>query len=767
MVRVRKTRAEIEGRWREEFVVEEEEKITPWPPGASFRYVGGRVKTVDGVAKVTGAATYTVDVSLKGMLVGKFLRCPYPHARIIHIDTSDAERMKGVRGVFTYLNTPRIPLYGGASNIFNNVLKFQGEEVAFVVAEDEGIANDAIEAITVDYERLPFVVDPLEALREDAPKVHADGNVFHGGPSRVVRGNPAQGFEAADVVLEETFKTSAVLHNSLETHSTVAYWTSAGLTVWESTQAVNNVRQRLSQIFSIPLSKVRVICEYMGGGFGAKFDPGKHTILAALASRKTGRPVKVALSRSEENLAAGCRAQTIQRVKAGFKRDGRVSAMRLEAIINLGAYAEWVPLVSGPYRMLYQIPNLETVEWGVYTNTTPHTAMRAPGFTEGTFGLESMMDMASDELGLDPLEIRLRNYSELEPESGVNYTSKGLRDAYLVGAAQFGWSSARSVRRENNRVRAAGMASVVWWGGGGPPAYAEVKLNRDGTVQVLTSTQDIGTGTRTILAQIAAEELSVPIEHVSVIIGDTSLELFSPGSGGSGTLASMGPAVRAAAIDARNQLLDIASQFLDAPREILELMDGRVQTKEGEKSIPIGELLTQLGDFAIVGRGARGPNPDRYAVETFAAQFAEVEVDLETGAVKVLRALSAHDSGRIINRLTAEGQVMGGVVMGLGYALLEQRLVDSSSGTVINPNLVDYLLPSSLETPEVTAVFVEPVDTHANNLGAKGLGEPPIIGIAAAIANAVSRALGVRITELPITPERLIEGVIRAKEKAR
>lgn len=764
MVRVRKTRAEIEGRWREEFVVEEEEKISPWPAEASFRYIGGRVKTVDGVAKVTGSATYTVDVSLKGMLVGKFLRCPYPHARILRIDTSDAERMKGVRGVFTFLNVPKIPWYGGLTNILSDVLRFQGEEVAFVVAEDEGVAEDAVEAITVEYERLPFVVDPVEAMREDAPKVHPDGNIFAGGPSKISRGSIEQGFGEADVVLEETFRTSAVLHNSLETHSAVAHWTSIGLTVWESTQAINNIRQRLSQIFSIPLSMVRVVCEYMGGGFGAKFDPGRHTILAALASRMTGRPVKAYLSRTEENLAAGCRAQSIQRVKAGFKRDGRITAMRLEAIINLGAYAEWVPLVGGPYRMLYQIPNLETVEWGVFTNTTPHTAMRAPGFTEGTFGLESIMDMAAEELGIDPLEIRLRNYAEVEPESGVRYTSKALRDAYLIGAREFGWEQARSVRKENGKVRATGLASVVWWGGGGPPAYAEVKLNMDGTIQVLTSTQDIGTGTRTVLAQIVAEELSVPIERVRVVIGDTSLELFSPGSGGSGTLASMGPAVRAAAIDARNQLLDIASQFLDAPPEILELRDGRIETKEGEKSIRLEDLLRQLRDFAIVGRGARGPNPDGYAVETFAAQFAEVEVDVETGAVRVLRVTSAHDSGRIINKLTAEGQVIGGVVQGLGFALLEQRAVDPASGSIINPNLFDYLLPTSFEAPEIMPVFVEPLDTRANTLGAKGLGEPPIIGVAAAIANAVSRAIDLRITQLPITPQTILEAVKKAKK---
>ncbi|MEM0445150.1 MAG: xanthine dehydrogenase family protein molybdopterin-binding subunit [Nitrososphaerota archaeon] len=765
MVRLRKTRAEIEGRWREEFVAEEEEQIAPWPADVQFKYVGGRVKTVDGAARVTGSATYTVDVSLKGMLYGKFLRSPYPHARIVHIDTSAAERMNGVRAVFTHLNAPKIPWYDGNSYILSEVLKFQGEEVALVVAEDEAIAEDALEAIQVEYERLPFVVDPVEALREDAPRVHPSGNVFGGGPSRHVRGNVEDGFREADVVFEETFRTGAALHNSLETHATVAYWAPTGLTVWESTQAINNIRQRLSQIFSIPLSSVRVICEYMGGGFGAKFDPGKHTVLAALASRMTGRPVKIALSRIEENLVSGCRAATIQKVKAGFKRDGRLISLRLEAIINLGAYASWVPLVSGPYRMLYNIPNLETVEWGVFTNDVPHTAMRAPGFAEGTFGLESVIDMGAEELGIDPLEIRLRNYSEIEPDSGVNFSSKALREAYIAGAGKFGWDNVKNVVRTDGRVRAAGVASVVWWGGGGPPAYAEVKLNRDGTVQVLTSTQDIGTGTRTALAQIAAEELSVPIERVQVLIGDTALELFSPGSGGSGTLASMGPAVRSAAIDAKNQLLDVASQFLDAPPEILELRDGKIRTKEGEKEILLEELLGRLRDFTIAGRGARGPNPDGYAVETFAAQFAEVEVDIETGSVKVLRFLSAHDSGRIINRLTAEGQVAGGVIMGLGYALLEKRVTDPETGTVINPSLVDYLLPSSVEAPEIIAEFVEPLDVRANNIGAKGLGEPPVIGAAAAIANAVSRAIGARITELPMTPDKVLEAIKKAQRK--
>jgi len=756
MVRLRKTRAEVEGRWREEYVAEEEERVKSWRREQRFNYVGGRVRAVDGPAKVTGRAIYTADVALPGMLVGRFLRCPYPHARILSIDTSHAERIPGVRAVYTHLNTPKIPWHTGMSYLMDTTLRYPGEEVAFVVAEDEAAAEDALDSIYVEYERLPHVVDPLEAMREEAPKIHEGGNVFGGGPSRHRRGSLEKGLQEASVVIEDEFRTSPALHNSLETHGCVAYWHSQGLTVWESTQAIHNVRQRLSEVFSLPLSAVRVICEYMGGGFGAKFDPGKHTVMAALASRATGRPVKVILDRTEENLVSGCRAPSIQRVKAGFRRDGRLVALGLEAIINLGAYASWVPLVSGPYRMLYNIPNLETVEWGVFTNTIPHTAMRAPGFTEGAFGLESVMDMGAEELGLDPLAIRLTNYAETEPDTGLPYTSKALREAYTAGAEAFGWSKLRTPVRSGKTVRGVGMASVVWWGGGGPPAYAEVKLNRDGTVTVLTATQDIGTGTRTILAQIAAEELGIPVERVNVLLGDTALELFSPGSGGSGTLASMGPAVRAAAFDAKMQLLEIATQFVDAPLEILEIRDGQIQTVGGERSMRVEELLRRLGDFAIVGRGARGPNPDGRAIETFAAQFAEVEVDVETGKVRVLRIVSAHDSGRIINKMLAEGQVAGGVVQALGYALLEQRVVEPDTGTVLNPNLADYLLPTSLEATEIEAVFVEPEDLLANNLGAKGLGEPPIIGAAAAIANAIAHATGVRIKELPITPEKIV-----------
>jgi CO/xanthine dehydrogenase Mo-binding subunit len=759
MVRLRKTRAEIEGRWREEYVAEEEERVKPWAPGQSFRYIGGRVRAVDGPAKVSGRAVYTVDVTLPGMLIGKFLRCPYPHARILSIDTSRAEKMPGVKAILTHLNTSRIPWHGGVSYLFDPVLRYPGEEVAFVVADDEAAAEDALDSIYVEYERLPFVVDPLEAIREDAPRIHEGGNIFAGGPSRYARGSVERGFQEAPAILEEEFKTHPVLHNALETHGCIAYWHSQGLTVWESTQSIHNVRQRLSEIFSLPLSSVRVICEYMGGGFGAKFDPGKHTVAAALASRATGRPVKAFLTRTEENMVSGCRAGSIQKVKAGFRRDGRLVALRLEAIINLGAYATWVPLVSGPYRMLYDIPNLETVEWGVFTNTIPHTAMRAPGFTEGNFGLESIMEMVAEELGIDPLELRLTNYAETEPDTSVPYTSKALKEAYIKGAEAFGWKNRRTPLRDGRKARGVGMASVVWWGGGGPPAYAEVKLNRDGTVTVLTGTQDLGTGTRTVLAQIAAEELGVPIEKVSVTLGDTALELFSPGSGGSGTLASMGPAVREAAADAKNHLLEIATQFLDAPPEILEIRDGRIQTVDGERSMPVEDLLGRLGDFAIVGRGARGPNPDGRAVETFAAQFAEIEVDLETGKVNVIRVVSSHDSGRIINKLMAEGQVAGGVVQALGYALLEQRIVDPATGNVLNPSLTDYLLPSSLEVPEIEAVFVEPEDNLANNLGAKGLGEPPIIGAAVAIANAIAHATGVRIKELPVTPEKIISAL--------
>ena len=751
MVKVVKTRVEFEGRFRDEFTVVEGEPLEGWSPKSGLKIVGRPHPRVDGAAKVTGSAKYTHDVYLPGMVYGKFLRSPYAHAKITHIDASEAEGLPGVLGVYTYKNAATLG-FGGAEKVFKQEVTYQGDVVALVLAQDESVAEDALELIRVEYEPLRPLVDPEEIMGLDSSKDRIVG------PKLYERGDLEKGFAEADVIVEESFKTQAALHNCMETHGSVAHWEGDNLVVHTSTQSVFNVRSALSEELGIPQSKIRVVSEFMGGGFGSKFGAGEYTVVAAAAARLLGRPVRIVLDRVEENLATGNRSQTVQWVKIGAKRDGRITAIHLKGLVNVGEDG-WVADLGGPAKMMYHCPNVKVELYGVKTNLVSSTAFRAPGYVEGDFALESAVDELARRLNMDPLELRLLNYATRDPVTNSEYSSKALREAYLKGAELIGWRSEPRVVRDGAKIRAKGVAGAIWWGGGGPPAYAEVKVNADGGVTVLTATQDIGTGTRTALAQIAAEELGLPLSSVRVVLGDTITELRSPGSGGSQTLASMGPAVRAAAHDAKNQLLEIASQVYDVAKERLTIREGSIFRSDGSVLCSVGELLGNLGDFSVTGRGAREPNQEGYMVNTFAAQFAEVEVDTETGTLRVLRLVSVHDSGMVVNPLTFTSQVEGGVIMGMGYALWEGRLVDGESGVVINPNLNDYLVARCSDVGEITPTYVEPEDPHTNSLGVKGIGEPPIIGVAPAIANALREAIGVRLRELPFTPERVYSAI--------
>jgi xanthine dehydrogenase YagR molybdenum-binding subunit len=765
MPKVIKTKAEFEGRVLEEYVVIEGEGLTAWAAQAPLRFVGRRTQRIDGPERVTGKAPYTFDVELPGMLYGKILRSPHPHARIKHINTERAKQLPGVRAVLSSQNTPKIS-FRRQTFIFDEIVRYVGDEVACVIADDEEIAQDALELIEVEYELLPFVLDPEEALRPNAPKLHPDGNLLGGQPEVYQRGDLAQGFAQADVVIERTFRTQCALHNCMEPHGSVALWEGDSLTVWDSTQHIFGVREGLARLLGLPLHKVRVIKKYMGGGFGSKNNLGKYTVIAALGAKATGRPVKIILDRHEENLATGNRPATIQHLKIGAKRDGTLTALELKAIVAAGAYCLWPPSVGGPARQLYACPNLKTEQYTVFTNTGPLSAFRAPGYVEGTFALESIMDELAKELGMDPLELRLKNYTEIDQTTGRPYSTKGLREAYERGAKLFGWE--RPLPNTEKRAgggpkrRGFGMASQIWSGNGMPPAYAIVKVNPDGTATVITGTQDIGTGTKTVLAQIAAEELGFPIERISVEIGDTQLGLYAPLSAGSMTVASVGPAVRVAAHEARQQLIDVAAQVLEVPRESLTIADGLLSSPALQKPIAVHDVLKNLENFMIIGRGAREPNPEDVTVNTFGAQFAEVTVDTETGEVRVERIVAVHDSGRVINPLTLSSQIEGGIIQGLGYALFEQRVVDQNTGVVVTDNLESYKVPTALDVPEIVFEMVDRPDPRANNLGAKGVGEPPIIPTAAAIANAVADALGVRIYELPLTRERILQALGRA-----
>lgn len=762
MAKVVKTQVEFEGRMLEQAALLQGPQPPHWPQEASLEVVGTSALRIDGFERVTGRARYSCDVHPPGMLCGRILRSPFPHARIVSIDASRAELLPGVRALLTSTNAPAIRWKDGKL-ILDSLLSFEGDEVAAVAADDAETADDALSLINVLYEELPFVLDPEEALQLDAPKVHPSGNLMGGKPRVYDRGDIKRGLSEAEVTLEESFHTQTALHNALETHGSVTQWIGKELTIWDSTQGIFAIRSEVAEILGIPLNQVRVIAEYVGGGFGAKQETGKYTVLAALLSRMTGRPVQVLLSRWEENLSTGCRHPTTQRVKLGAKRDGTLTAIDLHCVVPVGSYG-YAGSVDGPARGLYQCPNVHTGLYAVRTNEGPARAFRAPGYAEGSFALECAMDLMAEKLGMDPLELRLKNYADKDPMTGHDYSSNKLREAYQLAAEKIGWSSRnpRAGQTAQNaplttRKRGLGMASQLWGGGGGPPANAVVKLNPDGSADVITGVQDIGTGTRTGLAQVAAEALGLPLSAIRVTAGDTRDAPFGPTSGGSQTLSSAGPAVRSAAMDAQEQLLDVASQLTKLPRERLEVRDGFVYDgrSPGQRK-SVAELLGAFDNLMIVGVGSRGPNPVGYSLRTFGAQFAEVEVDVETGRVRVLKLVAVHDCGRVVNPMLVRGQLLGGITQGIGYALTEERAMDRQTGRVLNPDLEEYLIPTVLDIPEIDANVLNQVDPHTNNLGAKGIGEPPIIPTAPAIANAVYNATGVPFTSIPLAIHQVI-----------
>ena len=772
MPTIKVTKVEFEGRIEEREVIVEEENVQRWDADVQLDVVGKPTPRVDGVARVTGQAVYTHDVQRTDMLVGRFLRSPHPHARIQHIDSSKAEALRGVWLVWHRGQPPPIGRIDGR-DLFAGELVYEGEEIALVVACDERVAEDALKLIEVEYESLPFAPDLDTAIGQDAPPVFAGGggNVIDPDGNVYERGDLERGRQQADVVVDLAFTTPIASHCCLETHGSVAQWEGDRLTVWHSTQSVWGTRSSTAEVLDIPQDQVRAICHYVGGGFGSKWGAERYTLAAALAARETGRMVKVLLDRHEEHLAAGYRPSSKQRVRIGARRDGTLTFLDHEAWVVTGAYGGGGSIIGGPTKDLYRCPNVRTVVWAVRANTDAGRAFRAPGYVEGTFALEGAMDALAAKLGMDPLDLRLQNYAEESPARGIPYTVKGLREAYESGAERIGWRDREQVTRTDGPWRRGwGMASQIWGGGGGPPANAMVKLLSDGTVDVLAGVQDLGTGTWTVIAQVAAEELGIPIDDVRVVIGDTDPTPFGPGSGGSVTLASITPAVREAAHDAKRQLADLAAYMLelhDASPEAFDITQGEIVYREDpDNRIPFREVAAKMGNYMIVGRGARGPNPDEKALNTFGAQFAEVEVNVETGEVHVRKVVAAHANGRIVNPLSAASQVYGGVTMGLGFGTMEERVIDKRTGLQMTANLEDYRIPTIMDVPAFDVAFVGPVDVEANSVGSKGLGEPPIIPPAAAIANAVADATGVRVFDLPITPDRVLTALKQAQEEA-
>jgi xanthine dehydrogenase YagR molybdenum-binding subunit len=585
------------------------------------------------------------------------------------------------------------------------------------------------------------LIDPDEAVRR--------GELLGGEPRTRERGDYERGLAEADVVVEGEYRTQVVLHNSMETHQAVVEWVGDGVEVHISTQYIWGIRAAVAEGLGLPGDKVRVICHYMGGGFGSKNSPDDYTLIAAELAKRTARPVKCALTRREENTAAGNRNATIQRLTVGARSDGTLTALGGE-FVNAVGWGGWSSGTEGPMQMLYTCPNVRTTTYGAKLNLPPMKAFRAPGFVEGTFGLEALLDELAAKLDLDPLELRRRNHAAEDEVDGRPYSSKNLLECYR--RAQPHWDRRHEVRARSTDVvkRGVGMASQIWYGGGGPPSYAWVRVGSDGRATVVTAMQDIGTGTKTAMAQIAAEELGIPLEHVTVSVGDSARGPYAAISAGSSTTPSMGPAVRAAAADARRQIEEIAEQ-------------------RGTPDAPPEEIVGLLESAQILGKGARGPNPTGMQVLTFGVQGAEVAVDVETGEVWVERIAAIHDVGRVINPLGASSQVEGGIIQGIGHTLSEQRLHDPATGRLLTTTLDAYKLPTIADVPEIVSELIDVPDEHLTNLGSKGLGEPPIIPVAAAIANAIRDATGADVRELPISREEMLRALreAAAREKGK
>ncbi|MGY4707007.1 xanthine dehydrogenase family protein molybdopterin-binding subunit [Candidatus Bipolaricaulota sp. J31] len=765
-----------------------------------MKVVGKSVRKVDGVALATGQPVFTLDVDFPGAAVGKILRSPYAHAEIVRIDTSRAEELPGVLCVLHHGNVPRIPYTTAGqgwpepspydSFLFDKKVRFVGDRVAAVAAISEEIADEALRLIEVEYRELPAVVDPAEATAPGAPVIHdeEDARGIHDPEHNVAAaidirvGDIERGFAESDVVVETTCEFPYVQHVPLEPHRVVAYLDEEGrLVIRSATQVPFHVRRIVARALGLPLSKIRVIKPRIGGGFGTKQEIILEDVAAALALR-TRRPVVMKYTRAEEFVAARTRHPMKVRVKLGAKKDGRIHAIEMDVLSNTGAYGTHSLTVlsnvgSKTLPLYNKAPHLWFHGKAVYTNLPVAGAYRGYGATQGYFALEVAVDELAEKLGMDPLELRLKNHiragetSPIFEKIGEGRAGKAqvvkscaLEECIREGAKRIGWAEKRGKRiRNGNWAHGVGMALSMQGSGitDIDMAAATVVMNEDGTFRLLVGATDLGTGSDTILAQIAAETLGVPVEAISVYSSDTDFTPFDTGAYASSTTYVSGGAVLRAAREVRRQLLEVAAAILGEPPDDLELRDGKVVSPNSGKEVPLSE----------VGHRAMYVTDQRHIIATasfvapespppFAAFFAEVAVDAETGVVRVVKFVGVADCGTPINPALAEGQLEGAIVQGIGHTLYEEMLI-SPRGRVRNPSLFDYRIPTAADVPDIEVVLV-PTDEPTGPYGAKSIGEIGINGPAPAIANAIHDAIGVRLYRIPFTPERVLRA-IRAK----
>jgi len=747
----------------------------PWPTNPGLDVVGKPTPRLDGRAKVTGEAKYTSDIQLPGMLHAKRVVSPHPHALVKRVDTSKAERLPGVKAVFVVKTQEGATLVDPSTEQNGRFprIRYAGQCVAAVAATTPAIAEEAARLVEVDYEVLPAATEFEEAIKPNAPVVYpgpvnlggsaGGGGAVKGleqrgnirGPTQVTEGDVDAALAASAVKVSGEFKTQVQTHSAMETHGVVADWKPAGLTVYASTQGTATVRDELAAVFGLPKSKVRVVCELMGGGFGAKFGAGHYGVVAVELSRRAKAPVRLMLDRREEHTAVGNRPSTVQQLTLGAARDGRITAVDLVSHgtggIATGAGVGWAA------QRLYPAAAIRSRQFDVFTHAGPGAAFRAPGMPQGVFALDQLVDELAEKLNMDPLDLRDR--IDLDgPGGGAKDPDRIARKLERrIGAEKIGWHQRHKPGAEKGPIKhGVGVAMSMWRRIVDMDSSCEVRLARDGSVVLRSSVADIGTGTRTALAMVLAEDFGLRADQIEVQIGDTRWPI-GPASGGSKTLVGITPAVRQAAHEVRGKLFAAVGKKLGVAATDLRIEPGRVEAisdpkkslawKQACATLPLDEVA------AIASRPADWPGPQANGYG--GVQFASVQVDTETGVVRVLKVVAVQECGRLINPLAVQSQINGGIIHGISWALFEDRKLDARTGRVLNANLDQYKVLGARDTPFIDVILLDQY-VGLTNTDAHGIGEPANVATAAAVANAVYNAIGVRIRELPMTPAAVL-----------
>jgi xanthine dehydrogenase YagR molybdenum-binding subunit len=718
-----------------------------------MRYIGKEMSRVDGVAKVTGAAKYAAEFQVKNAAYGFIVQSTIAKGAIKSIDVSEAAKQAGVVKIYTHLNAPKSLAKGDEfTALQSDKIVFSGQPIALVVAESFEQARFAARLVKAIYTE--------EKSQTDVMKVEAK---TFGRPNK--RGNPQEVFQSSPVKFEAEYTIPIEHHNPMELHGAIAFWEGEKLTMFNKTQGVKAIQDHLVQSFGIKPENVQVISPFVGGAFGSALNPHYYPFLAAFAARDLKRPVKVNYTRRQMFTGHGYRPYTWQKVSIGANKAGKLQSIIHEAIGNTSSFEDFGENPNDFGRTLYECPNYDTPYKIAKLDLPTPTWMRAPGAVTGAFALESAMDELSYALKIDPLELRLINYAEKDPDSGKPFSSKALRDAYKQGAAKFGWEK----RKPEPRSMRDGKWLVGWgtatgiWGSYQLPASIRITLKADGTANVVSATADIGPGTYTVITMIAAEFLGIAPEKVKFELGDSGLP-DAPPQGGSFTTASVGSAAHGAAMNIKQKIFDLAlkdsnSPLANAKIDETEMSDGFLSLKtDSSKKVSIADLMKKNNLTEIVENYTSMPSKERndYMTQAHGAQFVEVKVDEDLGIVKVTRVVEATAVGKIINPKTSHSQEMGGVVWGIGMALQEETAIDHRYGRMMTTDLASYHVPVNADIHEVETAFVEEEDKIVNPLGVKGMGELCMVGIPAAIANAIFHATGKRIRNLPITPDKLL-----------